>query len=316
MTKDDKYKWVKNTIAVLVIGTFLYYLYTVRSELISAAKTIELHEILLLFLCLAVQWGMRALRDQRLFFARGHRPNWLFIYWMMNVQVVLNHLPLKAGTLSNAGALKSRFGIRYQDYLVCSSQQYLLLATVSGFCLAFVLPFLPSSPYSKLLVLVGFSMGVFALLLMFISRPLQWFERWLPEIIKKNSRKIALFPSSPGTAILGLGLTAGILLITALRMVILFSFFNVNLSILPGLVVSSAQQLSVLASITPGGIGISESFVGASSALLKVGASVGLMAASLDRVAILFTSTLLGVCLAPFHGHGKQSEGESNANPA
>ncbi len=316
MTKDNKYKWLKTAIAVLVIGAFLYYLYTVRSELISAAKTIEPHEILLLFLCLAVQWGIRAFRDQRLFFAGGYRPNWFFMYWMFNVQIVLNHLPLKAGTLSYAGALKSWFGIRYQDYLVCVSQQYLSLATVSGFCLAFALPFLPSNPYSALLALAGFVIGVFSLLLMFISRPLQWFERWLPKIINNNSRKVALFPRSPGTAILGLGLTVGILLIIVLRMTILFSFFSVDLSILPGLVVSSSQQLSIFASITPGGIGISESFVGASSALLKMGASVGLMVASLDRFAALFTSTLLAVCLAPFHGQGKRQKGESNANPA
>src|SRR5690606_11070057 len=75
---------------------------------------------------------LRAFRDRALFATLGHSTRVVSVYWLNNVQISLNYLPLKAGTISSAEFFRSRFRVPYGDFAVFLAQRYLVTILVAS----------------------------------------------------------------------------------------------------------------------------------------------------------------------------------------
>jgi uncharacterized membrane protein YbhN (UPF0104 family) len=295
-------KPLKALLASALVAAFFTYAWTVRHEFVEAFSNLSTWSLASLCGLLSAHWILRAWRDRFLYSAAGHDPRVTTIFWLNTLQLSLNYLPLKAGTFSSAEVFRSKLGVPYREFALVFGQQYLLIVAASSLLAAAALALVPGvsvpARAGLALVLAGIGAGCFGLL---------WWDgmvRWLPAAISRRveggARKFAVFHSSPRKATYALVLTFAMCIVAGLRLVVVYGVLSLELGFPEALVISASMQLSVLVSITPAGIGITEAIVGLSSVLVGHTARGGVMAATIDRAVTLAFSIGLALLLAPF----------------
>lgn len=288
--------------ALLLTAIFFAYLWSIRHDLLLALRNLRGPQLAAIAGLLLLQWGIRAWRDRLLYAAAGYPLGTAALFWSNNVQLSLNYLPLKAGTLSAAGFLFSAFGVRVQDFAVVLGHQYLLNALVSSVLAAAALWLVPGD------VGAGTILGTLAFVVIGTTALgfLAWdgFARFLPAGMAERFRQggvrsLAILKHDAPAARVAMALTFAMCLASAMRMTVVFGIVAVDLGFPDALVISASLMLSALLAITPAGLGITESLVGVTSVLLSHPGPEGVMAATIDRAVILALSILIGVALAP-----------------
>jgi uncharacterized membrane protein YbhN (UPF0104 family) len=293
---------LRNAVGLVLTALFFVYLWSIRRDFLAAFRSVHGLQWANLGGVLLLHWGIRAWRDRWLYAAAGHSLKAVPVFWSNNVQLALNYLPLKAGTVSSAGVLYSGFGVRPQAFMVVMVQQYLLNALVASVLGAVALWFSPgiATPAAGIatVVFMGLTTVSFGLL--------AWngLTRFLPGGLARRfeqagSQQIALFKGSRPAAAAIVALTIGMCLASAFRMTIVFGIVSISIGFADALVISAALMLSPLIAVTPAGLGISESLVALTAVLLSHPGPQGVMAATIDRTATLGFAVLLGVLLAP-----------------
>jgi uncharacterized membrane protein YbhN (UPF0104 family) len=278
------------------------YLWSIRHDLLSALRNLHGSQLGAIAGLLTLQWGIRAWRDRSLYGAAGYRLGPAAVYWSNNVQLSLNYLPLKAGTLSSAGFLLSTFGVRLQDFAVVLGQQYLLNALASSVLAAGALWLVPGREGAGTVLGTLAFVGIGATAFGFLA----WdgFGRFLPANVAERFRQsgvrsLAILKHDAPAAMAAMALTMAMCLVSAARMIVVFGIVGVDVGFADSLVLSASLMLSALLAVTPAGLGITESLVGLTAALLSHSGPEGVMAATIDRAAILALSILIGLALAP-----------------
>jgi len=293
---------LRRSVALLLTAIFFAYLWSIRHDLLRALSNLRGAQLAAIGGLLSLQWGIRAWRDRILYAAAGYRPGTTAILWSNNVQLSLNYLPLKAGTLSSAGFLFSAFGVRLQDFAVVLGQQYLLNALVSSVLAAAALWLLPGGIGAGTILGTLAFVGIGATALGFLA----WdgFARLLPasmaeRLNQSGVRSLTILKHNAPAALATMALTIAMCLASGMRMIVVFGVVGVDLGFADSLVISASVMLSALLAVTPAGLGITESLVGATSSLLSFPGPVGVIAATIDRAVILALSVLISLALAP-----------------
>ncbi len=293
---------LRRSVALLLTAIFFVYLWSIRHDLLVALRNLHGSQLGAIAGLLTLQWGIRAWRDRGLYGAAGYRLGPAAVYWSNNVQLSLNYLPLKAGTLSSAGFLLSTFGVRLQDFAVVLGQQYLLNALASSVLAAGALWLVPGRMGAGTVLGTLAFVGIGATAFGFLA----WdgFARFLPANVAERFRQsgvrsLAIFKHDAPAATAAMALTIAMCLVSAVRMIVVFGIVGVDVGFADSLVISASLMLSALLAVTPAGLGITESLVGLTAALLSHSGPQGVLAATIDRAAILALSILIGLALAP-----------------
>lgn len=293
---------MRRSAAFLLTALFFAYLWSIRRDLMLALRNLRGAQLAAIAGLLLLQWGLRAWRDRFLYAAAGYSLRARSLFWTNSVQLSLNYLPLKAGTLSSAGFLYSAFGVRLQDFAVMLGQQYLLNALASSVLAAGALWLAPGA------IGVGRILGALAFLGLGTAALgfLAWdgFTRFLPagiagRLSQGGVKSLAILKHDAPAALGAMALTIAMCLTSAVRMTVVFGILAVSLGLPDALVISASLMLSALLAVTPAGLGVTESLVGVTSALLRHPGPEGVMAATIDRAVILALSLLISVALAP-----------------
>lgn len=200
---------------------------------------------------------------------------------------LLNHLPLNAGFVMRAVVLQRDHALPYSSYLSLTLVNIVVNVAVAacigiaGTCVGFLQQGSFSWPLFGALsaVLAGCATAI-------------WFPRFaIPDGAQFVSRQIrnlatgvSMIRGDGGALIvliaLALTKTVGI----ALRLAICFSILNVRLSYFDAGLLAAVQNLMGLVNFTPGNLGLRELLLSMVSLELGTGRSLGMAAASIDRV--------------------------------
>lgn len=296
---------------------FVAYVWTIRHELAEAFSNLSAATLAGLSGLLLAHWLLRVWRDRFLYSALGYRPRAMAIFWLNTLQLSLNYLPLKAGTLWSSEASRSKLGVPFRDFALVLGQQYLLIVFASSLLAVAALCFFADASLPgrvpTAVVLAAVAATCCALL--------SWdgFVRFLPGPIARRieggARKFALFRSSPRLGACALVLTLAICLVAGLRMVLVYRVLAIDLGLPGALVISASMQLSAMVSITPGGIAVVESMVALSSVVVGHTAENGVVAATLDRAVTLALAIFLAALLIPFEWRRREPAGATLSPP-
>lgn len=286
---------LKKLLVPVLVAAFAIYLWTIRQQLAAAVDNLRPSTLAVLVAILLFHWVVRACRDRALLRALGYSTPATALFWVNCAQIALNYLPLKAGTLSSAGFLKARHSVRYRDFAVTFIQQYLLLlssACILALLALFVAPALPDiQARGVAIVLAAISLGCVGIL--------AWdgFWKFLPGKIRSrldnSSRGLHVFREAPRIGFQALLLSLLMAIAAVARIWLLFSAIHQPIGISGATLVSAAMQASLVVSITPAGLGITEAAAGLTAKLALMGTKIGVLVAAMDRLVILLLAVLL-----------------------
>jgi uncharacterized membrane protein YbhN (UPF0104 family) len=286
---------LKKILVSALIVAFAIYLWTIRQQLAVALDNLRPSTLAALVAILLFHWIVRACRDRVLLKALGYSTSAVALFWVNCAQIALNYLPFKAGTLSSAGFLKARHSVLYRDFAVTFIQQYLLL--LFGACILALLALLvaPALPvvqaHGVAIVLAVISLGCMGIL--------AWDGFWklLPNKIRSrldnSSRGLHVFREAPRAGLQALLLSLLMAVAAVARVWLLFSAIHHPIGISGAALVSAAMQTSLIVSITPAGLGITEAAAGLTAKLALMGTKTGVLVAAMDRMVILLLAVLL-----------------------
>ena len=278
----------------LVIG-FFCYLWTIRDKLLAALSQLDRPTLLLISVTLLVQWTLRALRDRLLYGSLDYHTTSHSIFWINSTRICLNYLPFKAGTLSAASLLKSKFGILYRDFVIVFVHQYLLNVLAASITCLIALQYTDRHIGTVGLQIILAGMAAVSLGAMTWNGFLKYLPKFLSDQLQTGSDKICIFKHHPRLAGMAFLLSLGINIANASRLLILFRTFGDDMEIFGTLIVAGAVQLSTVLTVTPAGIGVTEGVAGLSALLARTTAEMGVLVATVDRAALLSFATVISV---------------------
>ena len=294
---------LRRMIALLLVGLFVGYVWRVRHDIAAAFLRLNPGSLASLLALLLVQWGLRAWRDSRLFTASGNPVHASALFWLNNVQLCLNYLPFKSGTLASAEFLHQRFGIGVIDFLRVVTQQYLLgafaAASLAAVAVWFVGPI--SGSAAALASVVFLSVAACSICLLLWRVPTSLIPEYLLGRFSLARGGLDLGRSGARSVTTILLLTFGLCFASAMRMKVVFGVVSQSMRLTDAVVVSAALLLSPLVAVTPAGLGVTETFVGLTSVLIGRSGEDGVVATTLDRAVALVLSLIIAVGLATFH---------------
>jgi uncharacterized membrane protein YbhN (UPF0104 family) len=210
---------------------------------------------------------------------------------------LLNHLPLNAGFIMRAVVLQRDHQLPYAAYVSLTMVNAVVnvgvcaLVSLSG--LAFAPNLMVASPY-LVWVLAGLLLAaVLSLYVPALLAPRR--NDWLSRQIRALAQGVAMLRGN-GTAVLIMAAIAltkvGIL---SLRFAICFKMLAMPMSALGNLFVAVTQNLLAIVNVTPGNLGLREIVLSMVAGELGTSRTVGLAAASIDRVVSLSYVLLVGL---------------------
>ena len=274
----------------LSVGFVVFY----RAEIAQAFSRVSIGTCLLVVLTIVAQWFIRAFRDVRMFHGASYSIPFVRMVSINAVQLILNHLPFRAGTLYAAISLRKESGVRIADFgIILTAQHILRLAvctTVSGFLL-----FVEAGPFS-------FAPWLFTIATLICISVL-----WLPipaprrisTLLQKLRESISCGGDSSkhGSFFMLLACTIAIFFLDSLRMFILLKVVSSDVNVTDAVVFATVGYLSVVLSVTPSGIGIRELMVGLAAPLVHQTFSAGTVASTLDRIFLLASAVVVAILM-------------------
>jgi uncharacterized membrane protein YbhN (UPF0104 family) len=108
-------------------------------------------------------------------------------------------------------------------------------------------------------------------------------ERFLPERVKRVMIGWETVRRHHRNLVALSALTALYLVIGGIRLFVAYRALGYTVGVLPCLVISTLQSMTVIFTLTPGGVGIRQALAGYGSELLDIGAAEGVVASTIDH---------------------------------
>ncbi len=227
--------------------------------------------------------------------------------------------PLIGGAGMRSVYLKRRHGLSYSHFLSLHAGTYAVHFWIGGLAGLVALGLLPALPTaSRSLLAILFAGVVFGCsLILFAPRWLRWLGTRGGRRLQRVLEGAELLSSRRSSSILLL-LVANLLAMSA-SLFSAFKLLGVVLAPLEALLIATVTSYSVLLSITPASLGITESVIVFAAGLVSVGAPVALTAAGTKRIiALAVTAIAAGLAAATGYrgsGVGGENPGETEASP-
>lgn len=213
----------------------------------------------------------------------------------------LNYLPAQGGTITRAAYLRQVHNLPLTSFAASVAASYILTFMSMGISglLAMLGIFLSQGLVN--LELTGLLIAmIFASLLMMSVR---WPSRFQAEgLIMSRLRRLWdgwLIIRRDRWTIISLALLDVLGGLTyACRLILSFQIVSVTVTLWMALAMASLAHLAVVINVTPGALGIKESIVGWSAAVLGAGAVRGVQAVAIDRVIMFILMVILGGLLS------------------
>lgn len=210
---------------------------------------------------------------------------------------LLNHLPLNAGFVMRAALLKRDHALSYTSYLSLTMVNALINVAVGAFIglLTTARALLGGQAhFLQFSVFLAVVLGAAVLLALpeslapagssFVARRLRTFLEGAKSI-RGNGRGLTLLAGLAALRILG----------NALRLWLCFAAMGASISIMGAALLGWGSVLFTLINVTPGNLGLRELVLSLAAAELGSTQSLGMAAASIDRVVLLAYVVALGV---------------------
>lgn len=234
---------------------------------------------------------------QRLQDAVGARLGFGETFLLHNAAFLLNLLPAKAGTVLRASYLKRHHGFSFARFGVFAVALTLLTVLVSSLIglVSLLAVYGLSTTASRWCAALLAACVTFALLLLVVPLPpLRWPGR-LGEALHEFIVSRGELRGQPRLLLAPAGWLICGYLLGSLRIGIVYA--GLGLDAHPGglLLLGALGQVSILANLTPGGLGVRELLVGGGAVVLGVPVEAGLLAAVIERAIGLAWSVLVGI---------------------
>jgi hypothetical protein len=218
-------------------------------------------------------------------------------FMLTGAALLLNYLPLSAGSVARAVALRRRYGLAYSSYVSALTLGALTNAAIASACGLFLcLAVLPRSGAVAPLVALCGIITVGAVSVIFV--PASWSPRgsWLvPRMLRRVLERIAFIRGSGVAVIILGGMSAAKLALTSARLWLCFRTLGADLPVLVSGLLGSTSLLTSLVQLAPSNIGLRELVLGALAGVIGRTSIVGVAAASLERAILLGYSVAAGI---------------------
>lgn len=197
---------------------------------------------------------------------------------------LLNYLPLKAGLIGEGIQLNLRYGLPYRKYISANILVYAInffLYALIALILFIFFPFNSIFPFAKPVYFLVFLAVIVLGVLIYIFLPRQIASHKVFAFFFEDREKIWAGRKHVLTLTI---ITALSLIFTALRLFLVFRIFGYDMSVASALVMSILANLAFLFGLTPGGLGIRETFMGVLSFFIFQDISVGVVISMITRI--------------------------------
>ncbi|HOU91133.1 MAG TPA: lysylphosphatidylglycerol synthase domain-containing protein [Polyangiaceae bacterium] len=291
---------LRSTAAALLSAVFVGYLARLlwlrRAELWRALE-LDWGTFALLVLLVHASHLQRSVELNYMYRRLGAKERLFDNVMMTGAALLLNYLPLSAGSVARAVALRQRYGLSYGSYVAALTLAAVMnVGTASACGLVACLWLLPTTgavaPFAALCgaLLLGVTAAVLA--------PAAWVPRGaaLPwRLARRLVDRVALIRGrGVGLALLALSSLVKLGL-NSLRLWLCFGELGVDLSPLAVMLLGSTALLASIVNLVPSNLGLRELLLGGIAGVVGGSSLIGVAAASLERAVILGYTTLAGL---------------------
>jgi uncharacterized membrane protein YbhN (UPF0104 family) len=210
---------------------------------------------------------------------------------------LLNHLPLNAGFVMRALVLRRDHALPYSGYMSLTMVNAVVNVGVGALVAAVVLGTGGSASNSKSAVIAGLcAIALASALTMYLpALPLPRGSGWLSRQIQNLARGVEVIRGSGGAIFFLALLALTKVFALALRFAICFHVLGQSISLRAALLVAVAHNLLAIVNFTPGNLGLRELVISVLSGELGSSRTLGLAAASIERIVSLTYTVLVGI---------------------
>jgi len=291
-------KWLKYILALIIIAFLLFYLAAHWQDLRIMLK-LGPAQLALICLLLFLSVLLNARIVQYLTAALGTATAFGDMVALHHVALLLNYAPMKLGTFFRADYLKRHYGLSYTGFASFFLYVTFLTSAVAALTgLIVLLAFYGLKGYEGRILAAAFALTVaVSLSFLLVPLPLPKGEGLIKETLKKFLAGRRQISKEKKTIFTIAAISAATFILTAIRLAVIYNSMGKNIRPAGLLILGTLDFVVVLASLTPGSLGIREIVLGSSAVVLGVPLEVGILAAMIDRAVLIgYVFIAGGIC--------------------
>jgi uncharacterized membrane protein YbhN (UPF0104 family) len=291
-------KWLKNILALIILGFLLWYLARHWEELKALLKLSpgQLFVIYCLWFLLSL---ITARVVQCLLNALKTRTGFWDMVRLQIATVLLNYAPMKFGTLFRANYLKRHYGLSYAHFATFFLYiTFLLVATATIIGLAVLVTIYGLGEYeNKVLALVFAITIIVSLLFLFVPLPIPSGQGRLSSTLRNFLTGRRQVSKERKTIVTATALLLVVFFLAAVRLWIIYNSMGKSIHVGGYLILGALDFVVLFIALTPGSLGIRELVLGFGAVVLGIPLEVGILAAMIDRAIIIsYVFVVGGIC--------------------
>lgn len=294
--QSRRWQWIVRIAGLVIIACFCWFLYTRRVRFVQVID-IGLCQIALMSSAFLVIWILNVLREQVLYRSLSARVPTVPLFVISLSSLLLNYLPLQAGTLAKANILKRLFRLRYAQFLVVWTIYNMVIVFATGLAgLTITLLTLPRSTGGWTVLVGCFGACVVGPLVALAVKGRRFSDRWYAgRVLNDIGEGWNVMRKCPGAlgSVVALNLLA--IAVGSLRLMVAFTCIGVVIRWDAALILASVLQLGIFLGFTPGALGLREGLIGATAGLLGLSLETGIFAATIDRAVAMALNITFGI---------------------
>jgi uncharacterized protein (TIRG00374 family) len=213
-------------------------------------------------------------------------------------------LPAKAGLIPQAIYLKNKYHFDYHMFTVYLVSLAIFTFVLNSFCgtIFLLYNYLISGIFFYYLFWIFFLCSAMSVLLLIIMPRLSRMQLKLP-LFNKIADSFKFFDKKKRLLLNLFILQIGDIIITGLRLYVVFSAIGIHVGVMPIFMVSLFTSISGVLAITPANLGIKELAITFSSLMIGQGIASGIMVSLIDRAIAAILTFILGFVYIPVLWH-------------
>ncbi len=291
-------KWLKNILALIILGFLLWYLAGHWDQLKALLKLGPAQ--LLVIYCL---WFLLSLSSARVVQCLLNGLKTKTGFWDMvllhNATILLNYVPMKFGTLFRADYLKRHYGLSYAHFATFFLYiVFLMTSTAAIIGLVVLVAIYGLGGYDNKVLALVFAVTIIAsLLFLFVPLPIPTGQGQLSTVLRNFLSGRSQVSKERKTILVATAYLVVNFFLAAVRLWIIYNSMGKNIHLGGYLILGALGFVVMFISLTPGSLGIRELVLGFGAVVLGIPLEVGILAAMIDRAIIItYVFVVGGVC--------------------
>jgi uncharacterized membrane protein YbhN (UPF0104 family) len=313
-------KWLKNILALIILGFLLWYL-AKHWEQLKAMLKLSPGRLFVIY-CL---WFLLSLTSARVVQCLLNALKTKTGFWDMvrlhNATILLNYAPMKFGTLFRANYLKRHYGLSYAHFATFFLYiAFLMTAMAAIIGLAVLLTIYGLGRYENKVLAVVFAITIVgSLLFLFVPLPIPAGKGRLSSTLRNFLMGRRRVSKERKTILIAVAYLVVNFFLAAARLWIIYNSMGKSIHVGGYLILGALDFVVLFIALTPGSLGIRELVLGFGAVVLGLPLEVGILAAMIDRAIIIsYAFVAGGVCTvwlwrkSPADFKEQQREGNRN----